>query len=366
MTGAPPMVLMTADAVGGVWSYAVTLCAALPDFRFVLATLGPRSTDAQRAMVDPLGNVVLAESDYRLEWMAGGEVDVAESRRWLAGLAIRHGADIVHVNGYAQARLDGAPPVLAVAHSDVLSWWHAVHRCDPPMTWSGYRQAVVEGLAAADRVVAPTHAARADLLRHYNVPLRRVDVIPNGIRGGGPSQRPKRPLILAAGRLWDDAKNLRLLDEIAPCLNWPVEIAGQPANPNSSVLRLEHARALGVLSPPEMGRKFSEAVIFAAPARYEPFGLAILEAAAASCVLVLGDIASLRENWEGAALFLPSDDAGLWRAELNRLIEDEGRREQLAAAAQARAQNFAISKTASLYRAVYRELTGSVTEQKVA
>jgi glycogen(starch) synthase len=366
VTGSPVTVLMTADAVGGVWSYALNLCAALPDIRFVMATLGPHPTDPQRTALARLGNVILAESDYRLEWMAGGHADVAGSRRWLGELAARHRADIVHVNGYAQARLEGAPPVVAVAHSDVLSWWQAVHRRAAPAEWNAYRLAVIEGLAAADRIVAPSHAVRLDLQRQYRVPLHQVDVIPNGIDQGLSSRRPKRPLILAAGRVWDEAKNLRLLDDIAPRLHWPVEIAGRPVNPDSGVARLRHARSLGVLAPAEMGRKLGEAAIFAAPAHYEPFGLAILEAAAAGCVLVLGDIASLRENWDGAALFLPSDDAGRWQAELNRLIEDRSRCDQLSAAARRRAGHFTITQTAALYRSLYCELVGSAAERRVA
>src|SRR6185503_5661257 len=44
----PLTVLMTADAVGGVWPYAVGLCRSLPDTTFVLATMGPRPSQAQR------------------------------------------------------------------------------------------------------------------------------------------------------------------------------------------------------------------------------------------------------------------------------------------------------------------------------
>ncbi|MFZ1996057.1 MAG: glycosyltransferase, partial [Solirubrobacteraceae bacterium] len=52
--------------------------------------------------------------------------------------------------------------------------------------------------------------------------------------------------------------------------------------------------------------------VYAAPARYEPFGLGILEAGRDGCALVLGDIPSLRELWDGAGLFVdPGDDAGL-------------------------------------------------------
>ena len=52
--------------------------------------------------------------------------------------------------------------------------------------------------------------------------------------------------------------------------------------------------------------------IFVSAARYEPFGLAVLEAAQAGCALVLSDIPTFRELWDGAALFfVPGDDRAL-------------------------------------------------------
>ena len=51
-------VLMTADAVGGVWTYALDLSAALAehDISVVLATMGPRPNAAQRAAVQRPAN----------------------------------------------------------------------------------------------------------------------------------------------------------------------------------------------------------------------------------------------------------------------------------------------------------------------
>ena len=57
----PLTVLMTADAVGGVWHYALALCAALPEIRFVLAVMGPMPSAAQRDAAGRLDNVVLEE-----------------------------------------------------------------------------------------------------------------------------------------------------------------------------------------------------------------------------------------------------------------------------------------------------------------
>ena len=86
-----------------------------------------------------------------------------------------------------------------------------------------------------------------------------------------------------------------------------------------------------------MARHLGSAAIFAAPARYEPFGLAILEAAAAGCALVLGDISSLRENWGGAALFVDPEDPPALQRRHHALIADPEERTRLAAAARDRA-----------------------------
>ncbi|HEX3952823.1 MAG TPA: glycosyltransferase family 4 protein [Stellaceae bacterium] len=357
---------MTADAVGGVWSYALSLCAALPDFRFILATLGPRPRPDQREAAARLPNVVLAESDFRLEWMEGGHWDTAASCTWLDALAAHHGAAIVHVNGYAQAPMGDARPIVAVAHSDVLSWWSAVRGGPAPAVWNDYRRHVAAGLAAADRIVAPTRAVLDDLQRHYDLPLSRAEVISNGINLGQFESSVKRPVVLASGRVWDEAKNLALLDAVAPQLPWSVEIAGEAAHPESGTARLRYAQALGMLAPPEMRRRLEQAAIFAAPACYEPFGLGILEAAAAGCTLVLGDIPSLRESWYGAAVFVPPHNVASWRATLARLIADRDEREELASAARRRARDFTAERTAAAYRALYQDLLARRAPRKVA
>jgi len=361
-----PTVLMTADAVGGVWNYALTLCAGLPEFRFVLAVLGPAPSPAQRSAIGRLANVVFEEAPYRLEWMAGAEADLAASRHWLVSLARRHGAGLVHVNGYAHARIDMDCPILAVSHSDVLSWWQAVHREPAPAEWDDYRREVAAGLMMADRIVAPSRAVLDDLARHYALSRDDALVIPNGIDLAAHMPRSKRPVVMAAGRLWDAAKNLAVLDEVAAGLAWPVEIAGPETNPEGGTARFAAARPLGVLSPAEMAVRLGRAAIFAAPARYEPFGLGILEAAASGCALVLGDIPSLRESWEGAALFVAPDDRATWRSALRHLIEDESDRALWGFAAQQRARGFSREAMAGRYAALYREMVAAPAQREVA
>jgi glycosyltransferase involved in cell wall biosynthesis len=100
----------------------------------------------------------------------------------------------------------------------------------------------------------------------------------------------------------------------------------------------------------------ARAAIFAHPARYEPFGLAPLEAGLAGCALVLGSVPSLREVWDDAALYVtPGDSAALGEA-LERLIADPIERHELAGRARARAATYTADRMAGAYLAEYRRI----------
>jgi glycosyltransferase involved in cell wall biosynthesis len=349
---------MTTDVVGGVWRYALSLCEALAawDIEVVLATMGAALAPEQRAAAGLISNVGLAESAFRLEWMADSAQDVAESGLWLLRLAESEDVDAVHVNGYAHAALPFGRPTLAVAHSDVVSWFAAVKGIAAPAAWTVYRRRVAQGLRLASSVAAPSRAVRADLARHFDCDPDRCRVIPNGVALHRYRSGPKQAVILSSGRIWDEAKNIAQLGRVAPSIAWPIEVAGESRHPDGGEHALDGVRPLGMLSQDALAERMSRAAIYAAPARYEPFGLAILEAAASGCALVLGDIPSLRENWRDAAIFVePGDDAALADA-LNRLIADETLRRSMGAAALLRSRRFPIEGAAAEYAELYRSL----------
>jgi glycosyltransferase involved in cell wall biosynthesis len=353
-------ILMTADTVGGVWQYALSLCGALANWgvEIVLATMGEALTPAQRSAVGRLPNVIVAESHFRLEWMAGADSDVAESGEWLAALAQRHQVELVHVNGYAHAAIDFGAPTLMVAHSDVLSWFRAVRKENAPAEWNVYGRRVREALARAACVVAPTDVVRGDLIRHFGRMAGPSLVIPNGIALDRYQPGAKRQVVLSVGRLWDQAKNIVQLDRIAPRVRWPIEVGGEVRDPDGGGAQgFANVIQLGVLPRPALEKRLAEAAIYAAPALYEPFGLAILEAAASGCALVLGDIPSLREIWEDAAIYVtPGDDDGLV-AILNALIAAPAKRAAMAERARLRAGAFGIDRMAAQYAQLYLSLT---------
>jgi glycosyltransferase involved in cell wall biosynthesis len=167
----------------------------------------------------------------------------------------------------------------------VLSWWQEVKGEAAPDPWNRYRDAVRYGLQKADLVVAPTQAMLDMLCRHYGE-LRNTRVVPNGRDQTLFAPAAKKPYVLSAGRLWDEAKNIAALDAVAPQLDWPIYVAGDAQHPNGEKLQSLQVKALGKLPQSELKRWMAEAAIYALPARYEPFGLSALEAALSGCALV--------------------------------------------------------------------------------
>ncbi|HEX2547601.1 MAG TPA: glycosyltransferase family 4 protein [Ramlibacter sp.] len=350
-------VLMTADTVGGVWTYAVELARELDahGVQVALATMGAPVAEHQRAQLAGLAGVQLFESSYKLEWMQDCWQDVDAAGAWLLRLEREFQPDLVHLNQYAFGCLAFQAPTLVVAHSCVLSWWRAVHGEAAPSEWDTYRQVVRQGLAGARLVVAPTRAMLDSLAENYGV---RVSgrVLPNAARAEEFAPAPKDDCIFAAGRFWDAAKNLAALERVAPDLAWPVKVAGASQHPDGGHIVPVGVHCLGELPRDALARELAAAAIYALPARYEPFGLSVLEAGLSGCALVLGDIASLREIWGDAALYVPPDDHQALLATLQQLVAQPERRARLGAAALERARTFTPARQCEAYLASYARL----------
>ncbi|MGD9765038.1 MAG: glycosyltransferase family 4 protein [Candidatus Binatia bacterium] len=358
---------MTADAVGGVWTYALELARALRPrgVRVSLATMGPRPSAAQRRAAAAVDGLTLHESDFRLEWMPDAWREVDAAAVWLLDLAAALAPDVIHLNGYAHAVLPWPAPALVVGHSCVLSWYDAVHRAPTPPEWREYARRVSAGLRAAPAVVAPSRAMANALRREYAV-TRPIDVIPNGRDAGRfAAASRKHRFAFASGRLWDPAKNIVALDAAAAALPWPVYVAGDTGGAHGAKVAFSRLRCLGVLAERSLRGWYARAAVYAAPARYEPFGLSVLEAALSRCALVLGDIDSLRELWDGAACFVAPDDAAALATALRGLLEDGALCRRMGDRARRRARRYGAPAMAAKYADVYQRLCGvpSAAEQ---
>lgn len=354
----PARVLMTADAMGGVWNYALELARGMAGHgvRTTLAVMGRPPSPSQRAAAAAVPGLGLAEGPAVLEWMPGvTATDLEAAGDWLLETERTVRPHLIHVNGFCHAALPWRAPCLAVAHSCVLSWWRAVKGTEAPKDQEAYKGRVRRGLAAADDVAVPTAAFLREIESIY-LPLPFARVIPNGRAPGAFQVAPKEAFVLGVGRLWDEAKNLAALDRAAAHLDWPVFIAGDAQGPDGRRVSCATAHALGLLSEREMAAWLGRAAVFASPARYEPFGLAALEAALAACALVLGDIPTLREVWDDAAIFVPPDDEDRLIFALRGLERNPALTIRMGLAARNRALRLTADRMTERYAALYADM----------
>jgi glycogen synthase len=350
----PIKILMTADAVGGVWQYSVDLIRGLGKHaEFLLATFGPRPSAEQKQQLQNL-QVQLRETDYALEWMNDPWRDIDAAGEWLLSSQAASEADVIHLNGYALAALSWQKPVVVVAHSCVYSWWHAVHHCRPGSQWAEYYHRTVTGLSACNTVVAPSRFMAGEMKREYSVPSEKVQIIHNFSTSPNSFVMAKEPFCLAAGRLWDQAKNLWTLTQIAPHLRWPIYLAGEEKGPESPVAVPDSLCMLGRLPHAEVLKYMARASIFLHPALYEPFGLSVLEAARSGCCLVLADIPSLRELWSESAIFIDPRQPEKWISQLNQLFTNSQEVVHWGDAAKKHAAHYSEQNSIKAYLNLYR------------
>lgn len=355
----PSRILMTADTVGGVWTYALELIRALvpQGTEVALATMGGPMNEDQRREAENIPNLTVYESEYKLEWMEEPWEDVEKAGQWLLELRDKVQPDMIHLNGLAHGHLDWGKPVLMVIHSCVLSWWRAVKQEDAPANWKKYSEMVKQGLQAADIVVAPTQAMMHQAEELYG-PFKHSTVVYNG-RGQHNFQfGRKEPFVFSMGRVWDEAKNISMLAHIASELSWPVYIAGEDRHPETGKqMELENVHFLGQLTNKEVSDWLSRASIYALPAKYEPFGLTNLEAAMSGCALVVGKTESQTEIWGNAARYVNPSSADELRDAINKLIDDEFCRNIMACRAVKRSHGYTADQMAQDYILLYSQLT---------
>lgn len=314
--------------------------------------MGKPLSATQRAEAKSIPGLDLYTSEYRTETMLNPWEDVDAAGSWLLALADRVRPDIVHLNGYSHATLPWNVPTIVSANGDLVSRCQAISRQGVYESVE-YARRVQCGLRSASMVVAPNAATLADLVRNFGqIPASRV--IRQARRIEAPEVGGKRNMILSVGSVANEAKNLNVLQRAARGLDWPIYIAGNPGNQRNPQMR--GVSLLGRQSTSALGALYSRASIFALPAKYDPMGTAIQEAAQFGCALVLGDIPAYRELWEGAALFVsPEDEAGLGEA-LRLLENDKATRNALAASARRRAESLNPTTTACEYLFTYQDV----------
>jgi glycosyltransferase involved in cell wall biosynthesis len=290
-----------------------------------------------------------------LEWMSENARAFADAAPAVAKIAEEFEAELFLSSQYCFGALEINIPRVVIAHSDVLSWAEA---CRPNgierSKWlDTYCDLVQTGLDGADAVVAPTQWMLDALGKNFRLPSDRR-VIANGIAVQEEFSGGTRLLqAVTAGRLWDEAKNLTMLETVDSPI--PLLIAGEMQFESKSLgMEGTDVRLVGALDHNDLLKLFSESAIYICTSRYEPFGLAPLEAAMCGCAVLANDIPSLREVWEESALYftgVESLSSWLWRLSDHPWLLNEARE-----IAGSRAREFTAERMTEGYLKLFRSM----------
>ncbi len=313
-------VLITSDTLNGIWTYTRELVSGLINrgWRVTLVSFGEIPMPEQTRWMDSLPRLAYHPTAFRLDWMQEGQQDFHEASAFICAVVNEVRPDLVHSNHLCHGALPVKVPRIVVAHGDLITWWKAVHGCEPKdsswLRW--YRAAITRGLSRASAVVAPSEWMLSTIRSSYSG-CAREQVIAHG-------RNPiffnpyvaKDDSILTIGRMLDPAKQVHLLTQhrhsVSVCVvgeDRTAEASRAPVHANVSFSDGNTGVQIKGPQPESQLRVlYSRAAMFAGTSRYESSGMEILEAALSRCALILNDIPSLRELWGAAAVYFRTND----------------------------------------------------------
>ncbi len=357
--------LITTDTAGGVWSFGLQLASGLlaGGDSVALAGFGPPATAAQKADCETLreqwsDRFAFVDTAIPLEWMQHNEYCFEQGVQTLRRAAHTFNADLLHSNQFCYGAVQLGIPKVVTAHSDVFSWARGCGRTLEPSAWlDRYRELVQAGLSGADALTAPTAWMLLALEEEFKLPALSA-VIANGHAASALTTRRRQLSAVTAGRLWDPGKGLDILRDLDSPM--PIAVAGEQRCEDAVADVPPGVELQGVLQQDELLQLFSESAIYLCASRYEPFGLAALEAALCGCAVVARDIPSLREVWgEAAAYFAGAEELS---ALLKRLYRDPEYLREVQSRAGERARLYTRERMVNGYRELY---SGVMAQERV-
>jgi len=358
--------------MSGSWTYTRELVTGLVTrgVRVTLLTFGEIPLPDQTAWMDRLHGLEYRPTAFRLEWMDEAPQDLPESSGFLANLVHEVRPDLLHLHQFCHGNLAVDVPRVIMVHGDLISWAQAVQGCTPrPTRWlQWYRETVVRGIAAADAVVAPSVWMLDTLRSIYTCPRREAVIYP----GRNPiffnPYISKDDSVLSVGRLVDAGKQVFLLTQHAHpflvCIVGAEQTVPVPRVPIRADVKVSTAEASVAIRGPQTEAQlralYSRAAVYAATPRYEPLGMATLDAAFSRCAIVANDIPSFREVWGDAALYFRTNDASSLATILRQFDSDRPLRQAYADRAFARArERFTAHRMIDGYLDLYRGLVSA-------
>lgn len=308
-----------------------------------------------------------------------------ERRLFIGGLARKTGARLLHLPDPPGTPIDMRLPRIVTCH-DLI-----------PLVLADQYLAPLPGARAlqwardfaryrtARRVIAISHATKADLVRYLGVPDDRIDVVHSGVDHerfdaiavpgererlrerlgfdgpfllclGASDARKNLPLLVAAYARSGVAKDVRLVfaGPISKRQRGRLERAASEHGVQDSLL------ILGYFEDDLLGALYRQCLAYVFPSSYEGFGLPILEAMACGAPTLTSTLSALGEVAGDAALTVPSIELESLSDAIARIVSDSALRDSLRVRGVARAKTFTWERCAKQtllsYERVLREV----------
>ena len=351
---------------GGVQVHVRDLAVALQRLGHTVSVLAPAETGTELPdyVVSSGGSIALAYNGSKAK-VSFGPRAARRVRRWL-----REGDfDVLHIHEPM------APSVSILscwaARGPLVATWHS--SMDRSRALSAMYPIAQTALEKVSARIAVSEAARQTLVEHMG---GDAVLIPNGVDTSAFGTLPALDgwpgsggALFFIGRIDEPRKGLQILLEALPeiirahpqvrlLIAGPGDVDEFSASLPEDVLA--HVTFLGLVSEEEKIRAFVSADLYIAPnTGGESFGIVLLEAMASGTPVVASDIeafARVLEVGDAGALFRNEDSADLAQV-INELLDDEGRRADLATAGLERAREFDWQTVAARIVDVYESVT---------
>ncbi|MFH1540681.1 MAG: glycogen synthase [Elusimicrobiota bacterium] len=257
------------------------------------------------------------------------------------------------------------------------------HSLEPLRPWKqeqlgrGYRlSTLIEkiGIESADKVIAVSNLMRQDILKFFNVPFNKIEVIHNGVDLNKWKHTPLSDSLKKKYKIADDyvlfvgrptpQKGLEYLVESADEIPVQIVLGATGADTKDYEDRMtkgvEKKKNIvwihELLKEEEYVQLYSSAKIFICPSIYEPFGIINLEAMACKTPVVASSTGGITEvviSEKTGLLIEPRNSKQIVDA-VNRLLKDENLRKSMGEEGRKRVEEFfswthIAEKTKKLY-----------------
>lgn len=284
--------------------------------------------------------------------------------RWLQ----KEGIDIFHGIG-------GITPILKKIKS-VVTIYDLSFEINPGWYRTSWYRGVHSSCQRADKIIAVSQNTKKDLIRIYNIPPQKIEVIYGAADGIYQPMKNKElfkktrqkynlpPHFILTVSATDPRKNIEGLIHAYARLGGITQklvIAGKRGIVHEAIIELvkelkKDVIFTGYLPQEDLVAIYNMADLFVFPSLYEGFGLPVLEAMACGTPVITSNISSLPEVAGEAAMLIDPNNTEEMAQAMKKVLSDDRLQEEMREKGLARARLFSWERTAREALKVYRKV----------